>query len=104
MLMLARLTLFVSLIAASLSWATHAQAERRVALVIGNSQYQHAATLRNPRNDATEMAGTLRKLGFDVDVVLDLDQQSFARTIDMFARKLDGADVALFFFAGHGLQ
>jgi uncharacterized caspase-like protein len=102
--MLTRLALFASLVVASLAFVTDAKAERRVALVIGNAQYVHANTLRNPRNDATEMAVTLRKLGFDVDVGLDLDQQAFARTVDAFARKLDGADVALFFYAGHGVQ
>jgi uncharacterized caspase-like protein len=102
--MLTRFALLVGLIVGGLSFASDAHADRRVALVIGNSQYAHAATLRNPRNDATEMGEALKKLGFEVQVGLDLDQQSFARTMEEFARKLDGADVALFFYAGHGIQ
>jgi hypothetical protein len=104
MSMLTRFALLVGLVAASLGFVSNAQAERRVALVIGNSKYQHAATLRNPRNDATEMAAELKKLGFEVQLGLDLDQQSFARAMEAFARNIEGADVALFFYAGHGLQ
>lgn len=81
-----------------------ARAERRVALVIGNSAYANAAPLRNPRNDASDMADALRKVGFEVALGLDLDQQKFAQAIERFARALDGADVALFYYAGHGLQ
>ena len=81
-----------------------ANADRRVALVVGNSAYKHAATLRNPGNDANDVAETLKKVGFDVVLGLDLDQQGFARTIEQFARALDDADVGLFFYAGHGLQ
>jgi uncharacterized caspase-like protein len=84
--------------------ATGAQAERRVALVIGNSAYANTTALRNPRNDAGDMADALRKVGFEVAVGLDLDQQRFAQAIERFARALDGADVALFYYAGHGLQ
>jgi uncharacterized caspase-like protein len=81
-----------------------ANAERRVALVIGNSEYVHAKTLRNPRNDAIDMAETLKKLDFKVVLGLDLDQQNFARMIDQYARMLEDADVGLFYYAGHGLQ
>ena len=81
-----------------------ARAERRVALVIGNSAYANAAPLRNPGNDASDMADALRKVGFEVAIGLDFDQQKFAQAIQQFARALDGADVALFYYAGHGLQ
>src|SRR5262245_10147275 len=81
-----------------------AQAERRVALVVGNSAYTSAAALRNPRNDASDMAEALQKLGFEVVRGIDLNQERFATTIETFARAIDGADVALFFYAGHGLQ
>jgi hypothetical protein len=84
--------------------ATQAMAERRVALVVGNAQYVHAPALPNPRNDAQDMSDLLKKVGFEVILGLDLDQTSFARTIDDFARALDGADVGMFFYAGHGLQ
>jgi hypothetical protein len=101
--MLCRLFLVVFGLAAAL-WPMAANAERRVALVIGNSAYQHATALRNPGNDANDVAEALRKLGFDVQLGVDLDQQGFARTIEQFARTLDEADVGLFFYAGHGVQ
>ena len=84
--------------------ATQAMAERRVALVIGNAQYAYAPALPNPRNDAQDISDLLKKIGFEVIVGFDLDQANFARTIDDFARALEGADVGLFFYAGHGLQ
>ena len=81
-----------------------AQADRRVALVVGNSAYTSAAALRNPRSDANDMGEALQKLGFEVVLGVDLNQERFATTIETFARTIDGADVALFFYAGHGLQ
>jgi Caspase domain len=84
--------------------ATQAAAERRVALVVGNAQYARTPTLPNPRNDAHDIAQTLRRVGFEVTVGYDLDESRFARIIDAFAQALDGADVGLFFYAGHGLQ
>ncbi len=102
--MLTRLMMLTGLVAMMLANASAAQADRRVALVVGNSAYASTASLRNPRNDASDMAETLKKLGFEVELGLDLDQQNFAVTIEKFARALDGADVGLFFFAGHGLQ
>ncbi len=84
--------------------ATQAAAERRVALVVGNAQYAFTPALVNPRNDAQDIADTLKKVGFEVTLGLDLDQTRFARVIDDFARALEGADVGLFFYAGHGLQ
>jgi hypothetical protein len=84
--------------------ATQALAERRVALVVGNSQYAYTSTLPNPRNDAEDIAGALARVGFEVTVGYDLDQIKFAGIVAEFARALDGADVGLFFYAGHGLQ
>ncbi len=101
--MLARLMMALAVVAAALLPAG-AQAERRVALVVGNSAYKFATTLRNPGNDANDVAGILKNLGFDVLLATNLDQQEFARTIEQFARTLEDADVGLFFYAGHGLQ
>lgn len=84
--------------------APDARAERRVAFVVGNGAYSNGPVLPNPRNDASDMAESLRKLGFEVLLGTDLDQQGFARHIERFANMLDGADVALFYYAGHGLQ
>lgn len=101
--MLARLILLAGLFAAALL-PSQALAERRVALVVGNAQYTYATALRNPRNDATDIADALKRLGFEVVLGLDLDQQNFAATLEKFTRLLDNADVGLFFYAGHGLQ
>ena len=83
---------------------TTAQAERRVALVIGNSAYQHDTRLVNPGNDATDMAKVLRNLGFEVIQGKDLDLNGFDRKLDEFERAARQADVSLFFYSGHGLQ
>ena len=101
--MLLRIMILFGLVAATLIPA-NANAERRVALVIGNSAYASATSLRNPRNDATDMADALKKIGFEVELGLDLDQRGFAQVIENFARTLDGADAGLFFYAGHGVQ
>jgi len=102
--MLWRLGLLFGFLAAAVAAPPSAHAERRVALVIGNSAYVNANVLRNPRNDAADIAETLKKLGFEVDIGLDLDQRGFAETIEKFGRDLDGADVGVFFYAGHALQ
>jgi uncharacterized caspase-like protein len=84
-----------------------AQAEKRVALVIGNSAYQHVGRLDNPINDARLMADTLRSLGFTLigdGPQVDLDRPRFERAVQAFGRALVGADVGLFYFAGHGVQ
>jgi tetratricopeptide (TPR) repeat protein len=81
-----------------------AQRERRVALVVGNSAYENAPVLPNPRNDAADIAATLRKLGFDVIDGHDLDRREMEKKIREFSRKIENADLALFYYAGHGLQ
>jgi tetratricopeptide (TPR) repeat protein len=77
---------------------------RRVALVIGNGAYQHATPLANPTNDAADLSATLRKLGFDVVEGRDLDKHGMEGKIREFGRRLERADLAMFFYAGHGLQ
>jgi uncharacterized caspase-like protein len=84
--------------------AANAQPGRRVALIIGNSAYQHTPKLENPANDAADMTAALKKLGFEVIEGRDLDEAGMRRTIKGFATALVGADVGLFFYAGHGLQ
>ena len=81
-----------------------AAAEKRVALVVGNSAYVHAAVLPNPVNDAGDIAKALTEVGFEVIVGLDLGKPALDAKVRDFARALDKADVALFFYAGHGLQ
>lgn len=88
-------------------WGEPAFAETRIALVVGNSSYQNIPKLSNPANDARLIADTLRALGFTLvggSAQLDLDKASFDTTIRNFGGQLQGADVALFYYAGHGLQ
>jgi len=84
--------------------ALPASAEKRVALIIGNSAYQQAGTLANPVNDAKEMATALKDLGFVVLLGLDLDKRAFDIKVRDFSRALADADTGVFFYAGHGLQ
>jgi Caspase domain/Putative peptidoglycan binding domain len=88
----------------SLVLAPVAQAEKRVALVIGNGAYQNTTPLLSPRNDAGDIAAALARLGFDVVDGSDLDKRSMERTMRQFTQKLARADVALFYFAGHAVQ
>ena len=81
-----------------------AHAEKRVALVIGNSSYRYANELANPKNDATDMAAALGTHGFQVIDGFDLNKTALERKISEFANALQGAEVAVFFYAGHGLQ
>ena len=77
---------------------------KRVALVIGNGAYQNAVALPNPVNDAKAMSTKLRDLGFEVVAGYDQDYMSMRRTIGDFARVARGAEIALLFYAGHGMQ
>jgi TPR repeat protein len=85
-------------------WANTAAAENRVALVIGNAKYVYAGELANPTNDAADMAAALKKLGFAVIDGYDLPKAALENKIREFSSQLSGADVGLFFYAGHGLQ
>lgn len=79
--------------------------EKRVALILGNSNYYGAANLGlNPINDAQDMAATLQTLGFNVIIRTDANLNDMNNAIREFARKNRDADVALFYFAGHGMQ
>lgn len=80
-----------------------AQGSDRFALVIGNSDYRVKA-LPNPVNDARGLTAALRKLGFQVDLHEDLEHRGIKNAISRFTQKLTSDSVALFFFAGHGLQ
>lgn len=84
--------------------AVPACAAERIALVIGNSAYVHSTQLLNPANDARDMADALKQAGFEVLLGIDLDKRGFDIRIREFARALEGANVALLFYAGHGLQ
>jgi tetratricopeptide (TPR) repeat protein len=78
--------------------------DRRVALVIGNSGYVNFPRIPNPRNDAEDLAASLKTLGFDVLVGLDVNRAKMEEILIDFARKARQSDTALVFYAGHGLQ
>jgi hypothetical protein len=81
-----------------------ATAQERVALVVGNSAYEHVPSLRNPRNDAEDLTRKLEGLGFTVVGGVDLDRRKLVESLIKFGRAAERAEVALFFYAGHGLQ
>lgn len=97
--------LAVFVVASSLPAGHLPAAERsRVALVVGNAAYAHAPALRNPGNDARAVASVLEALRFEVVRGLDVDRDGFFEKLDAFTEAALDADVALFFYAGHGLQ
>ncbi|UFZ03643.1 YARHG domain-containing protein [Bradyrhizobium ontarionense] len=78
-----------------------------VALVVGNSDYQSVSKLANPANDARLVAETFQRLGFTLiggGAQLDLDKPRFDQVVQTFGRQLLGAEVAVFYYAGHGIQ
>ncbi|MCK1424371.1 caspase family protein [Bradyrhizobium sp. 182] len=82
-----------------------AHADRRVALVIGNSAYKSAPKLGNPVNDATLVGGMFKKAGFDsVDVRLDLSASEMRRMLREFAGRSRDAEMAVIYYAGHGIE
>jgi hypothetical protein len=96
------LTLIVSLICLAFA-ATAANAERRVAFVVGNGAYKNVAQLPNPPIDAKAIAGVLRNVGFEVVEGTNLTRDKMTEKLLDFGKKAQGADVALFFYAGHGI-
>jgi uncharacterized caspase-like protein len=82
-----------------------AVAEKRVALVLGNSAYQNVAPLTNPVNDSSKMAATLKQAGFDVvDSRRDLPAAETRRALRDFADAARDADIAVVYYAGHGIE
>ena len=94
-------------IAGSMLLATHleASADKRVALVIGNSTYQNVARLPNPANDADAVAQLFKAAGFDtVSLQQDVGNLDFKRAIRKFAEAAGDADIAVIYYAGHGIE
>jgi flagellar biosynthesis GTPase FlhF len=82
-----------------------AQAERRVALVVGNAHYNNPSLiLSNPKNDAEDVAAALTGIGFQVIQAIDTNRRDLDLNMAKFARLATDADAALFFYAGHALQ
>jgi len=85
--------------------SAEAPAEKRIALVIGNSGYQHAVPLANPANDAAAIAKLLKDIGFDaVELRRDVLAIELRRAIRDFALRASDADLALVYYAGHGFE
>jgi uncharacterized caspase-like protein len=86
-----------------LASANDARADRRVAFVVGNGAYKNVTPLPNPPIDAKAMAGVLRNVGFEVVEGADLTRDQMTERLLEFGKKAQGADVAVFFYAGHGI-
>src|ERR1700693_4810694 len=86
-------------------WADPAFAERRVALVIGNSAYQNAPVLPNPAKDAKAIVAMFVKAGYDVvSAQYDVGNLDFKRAIRQFEDSVTDADIAVVYYAGHGIE
>ena len=79
-------------------------AERRAALVIGNGNYAHVPRLANPANDAADMAAALGRLGFRVSTLPEAGREQMLDGLKQFSRTAQVADIAVIFFAGHGIE
>jgi hypothetical protein len=88
-----------------LVFQAHPAAAKRVALVIGNAEYKHTRPLPNPKNDADAIAKLLRDIGFDeVTLHVDLDYRSMREAVRLFGHVAHGAEIAIVYYAGHGLE
>ena len=100
----ARAPIVVAPAPAESSTAPPALPERRIALVIGNSSYA-AGTLANTQRDAEALAGAFRRAGFaEVTLRLDLAREEILEVFQAFAKEAEGADWAVFYFAGRGIE
>lgn len=96
---------FIFTSAAVTSVPARAYNTRRVALVIGNSKYVDDVTaLSNPANDAADVADALQGMGFEVTRALDVDIEGFRKSLRTFAQTVRGADMAVFYYAGHAMH
>jgi invasion protein IalB len=100
-----RLLAFLLLVFIAIGAAPNgALADRRIALIIGNSSYQTLRELKNPKNDSIAIAKFFKDAGFEVDARIDLTADAFRRALREFAVKSAQADVAIVYFAGHGIE
>lgn len=97
-------TCMIVTLAVCLGSALPAHAEKRLALVIGNSAYRHVPALANPANDASDMAAALGRLGFSVTRVENAGFDALRRALLAFGRQSRGAEMAVVYFAGHGME
>ncbi|MGE3367159.1 MAG: caspase family protein [Rhizobiaceae bacterium] len=94
----------VALLAMALPAVTEERPLRGVALVIGNADYEHLAPLANPGNDARAIEDMLDDLGFETDRTTDADASRLARDLGRFLEDAEDADVAVLYYAGHGIE
>ncbi|MGA2641509.1 MAG: caspase family protein [Spirochaetia bacterium] len=80
------------------------QASKRIALVIGNAAYSTLYPLRTPVNDAADMAAALKSIGFEVVLGTNANMGAMDGLIDQFGNDINGADIALFYYSGYGVQ
>src|SRR5437899_11958173 len=97
------LAVIFSLICMAFTTVNAAKADRRVAFVVGNGTYKNVAQLPNPPIDAKAMAATLRNVGFEVIEGSNLSRDQMTEKLLDFGRKAQGSDVAVFYYAGHGI-
>jgi len=99
-------SLVVAAIAVLIVWITALPvlAEGRVALIIGNSDYEHAPTLGNPANDTADFAAALERLGFEVERVSDQTYSDMRNSLRDFRSRASGSDIAVVYYAGHGIE
>src|SRR5262249_10309748 len=90
-------------VAALLVSGNAARADKRVAFVVGNAAYRNVPQLPNPAIDAKAMAGVLRSVGFEVVEGTNLTRDKMTEKLLDFGKRAQGADVAVFFYAGHGI-
>jgi len=98
-----RLTIALALLATFLSISS-GRADNRVALVVGNAAYRNVSTLATPVADAKAIADALGRLDFSVNAIFDATYDEFRRALIEFGRKARGADLAIIYFAGHGIE
>lgn len=80
-----------------------AEKQKRAALVIGNSAYE-SSPLKNPENDARDIANALGNIGFETSCIVNADREAMEKAIRKFGKDLTKSEVGLFFYAGHGMQ
>ncbi len=78
--------------------------QKRVALIVGNSDYKNGNKLVNPKNDASDIAGALKRLSFEVELLVNADEKPLGLAVERFGEKAKNADIAFFYYAGHGVQ
>ena len=92
------------LIALLIVTVSFGQSDKRLALIIGNAEYINGGSLKNPVNDAVLMYQTLQGLGFEVTLLTNAELKDMQKAVIDFTTKVKNYDVALFYYAGHGVQ